>query len=141
MKNSILKRIVSFAIAFVVLFTIGCNDTPSVIDLTKEIEEVAATIPAVVENDLVLPNSDGAITIEWFSSNPDVLSNTGKVNRGNEDVVVNLTIKMSYSGQIKEKTVSVKVPKKAGTVDQTGKEYTVKFVDKDGKEISSQKLK
>jgi len=137
MKNSILKKLFYLIIAFVILVTVGCTS----IDLTKELDEVVATIPATVENDLIFPTSEGAITIQWSSDKPEVLSNTGKVNRGEEDVVVKLTITMTYSGQVKEKTVSVLVPKKASDVNPTEKEFTVIFKDKDGNELSSQKVK
>ena len=141
MKSSILKKFICFLIAFVMLITVGCGERPAVIDLVKELEEVAATVPAKVENDLIFPTADGAITIEWISSNPDVLSNTGKVTRGDEDVVVKLTIKMSYSGKIEKKELSVIVVKKEASVTPTTKEFTVTFKGFDGSVISSVKVK
>ena len=140
MKNSVLKKLIYFVIAFVILLTVGCGET-TVIDLAKELEEVAQTVPAKAENDLIFPTSEGAITIQWSSNKPEVLSNDGKVNRGDVDVVVELTITMIYSGKSEKTTVSVIVPKKDSVVNPTEKEFTVIFKDKEGNVLSTQKIK
>ena len=71
-------------------------------------EEVAENVfkqislPVETDNDLSLPTSISNIQINWSSSNPQIISNIGKVTRpkiGEKDVSVKLTASLVIDGQ------------------------------------------
>lgn len=57
----------------------------------------------------ILPIPSQTVSIEWTSNNEDVISNTGVVNRQEEDVRVSLYAKLLYNGNNMNKFFSVTV--------------------------------
>lgn len=58
-----------------------------------------------VRGNLALPSSSNGIPVTWSSSEPNIISNTGRVNRpGNSDVVVTLTASVSFDGASGERS-------------------------------------
>lgn len=77
-------------------------------------QELSETIPANVIKNITLPTlaTQGA-KISWESSNPNVISNSGVVNRpqfGSEDASVELTAKITLGEVTEILTLTVKVP-------------------------------
>ena len=68
-----------------------------------------------ITSDLVLEESYGEypFLIEWESSNLSVVGNTGRVYASEDPVSVELTAKMSYGDEIREKTLPLRVMQKA----------------------------
>ncbi len=79
-------------------------------DAKKAVMEKAnLTLPNMdnVTSNIALPVVQGAATVTWVSSNPDVISDTGVVTRpiyGKGDAVVNLTATLSVNGSNETKT-------------------------------------
>ncbi|HEY8364126.1 MAG TPA: immunoglobulin-like domain-containing protein, partial [Haloplasmataceae bacterium] len=48
------------------------------------ISQLDSSINLTVTEDLELPKSINGVTLTWTSNNPDVITNEGKVTRGNE---------------------------------------------------------
>jgi len=53
--------------------------------------EVALGDLSTVTEDVILPASDGTVTVAWSSSNPSVFSNSGQVNRQSSNTTLTLT--------------------------------------------------
>lgn len=79
------------------------------------------SVPESTLQDLELPTSgnSGYTTISWESSNPDVITDDGKVTRSDADKEVTLTAKVSLSNQTETREFAVKVPKKNPNDDLT----------------------
>ncbi|NLD27086.1 MAG: hypothetical protein GX661_06980, partial [Acholeplasmataceae bacterium] len=85
------KRSFVFLILIIFLFLSACNNKKARIDSVYE-NLFSDTDLTQVVSDLEFPSNVDGVDISWKSSNPDVLSNTGKVNRLNQDVNVELQI-------------------------------------------------
>lgn len=57
----------------------------------------------IITGDIELPNSIGDVSLIWTSDKPEILSASGKVNRGEKDVVVTLTVEMKYGANTLER--------------------------------------
>lgn len=58
-----------------------------------------------ITEDLQLPDSIDGVNLTWMSDKPEYLANDGKVNRGEEDVEVTLTVEMKYGKKTKEEAI------------------------------------
>lgn len=95
----------------------------------KDIIGTKNTSASEVSYDLVLPSTLDEMEMTWVSSNPDVISNTGKVMNGTTDTTVTLTATVT-SGILtatKEFTVTVKA------LDKSALEGSIK----DAKELAA----
>ena len=103
-----MKKFLSLIVAFFMMLTlIGCGnsyDFQSRFDLVfKDVDTNA------VESNLTLPTKVGNLLIEWESSNPEVISNTGEVKRAKEDVKVTLKALMTYEKESETLQIEVTV--------------------------------
>ena len=103
-----MKKVLMTMIAFVFAFALtSCNvdSHKRVFDKVQIGYEVGDSIDHVTQ-DITLPTTTivkGA-TLEWVSSNPEVISNTGVVTRPvDADVEVTLTLKVTINEVVKEK--------------------------------------
>ncbi len=112
------NAVIFIFVGLLALFLSACNDTLS----EKEIREIIQSeidqidIPETLDDSIQLPQSvttDGhVIAIEWTSSNPSYLSNTGSVTRpsfevGNQSVTLSATF--SYLGISINKTYTMTI--------------------------------
>ncbi len=104
---------------FFVLLT-GCVDSPITVNETDidlayeqtQIKFAAGDTRTSVSKEFQLPTSVAGVSIEWISSNEDVISIVGGqtvINRLSEDVVVYITAKIGHKGVYKYKTFEVTV--------------------------------
>lgn len=79
------------------------------------IEQVYSTLFSVdlskVTNNLSFPTSKNGVTIAYESTNPDVVSNTGIVKRGEEDQEVTVKLTLTYEGLTINKAITITVLK------------------------------
>ena len=102
------KFIYSLMLAFMLMFAVCCGkDTVDVNEVFESVFE-GVTTTRVTEN-LELPTELDGVTIEWTSSHPDIVSETGVVTRSNKDVVVTLTAKLTIDGEVTTLTKKIKV--------------------------------
>lgn len=88
-------------------------------DIENDLEWLS--VPSVVNDDITLPNiGPNGSAIEWKSDNTAVITDTGSVRPGNEDVTVTLTATVTNSGTSKSKSFSVLVSGKS-VLDEEGK--------------------
>ena len=107
-----IKKLSIFLIFIFALFLISCDKMTD--DEAKILEvKSALVVPTEVTTDLELINSyeiDGVTaSIVWSSSNSDVITNEGKVNRGEEDVIVNLEVTITVNETSQSIIFTVKV--------------------------------
>lgn len=105
------------------------KDMP-VLKIITDAEAVAAdaeaiTLPSTVRDNLTLPKegSNGTV-IEWSSSNESVISNTGIVTRGAEDISVTLTATIKKGNEVKSKLFTITVKKLQEQQNDLLAEYT-----------------
>ena len=106
--KKIFSKIVLIFVLLIGLF--ACEIPTSNFDYELEFSKIEAKIDDEILTNINLPKTSGFATVEWVSSNPDVIDSDGKVNRQKEDVEVILSCRISYEGisQIFEKKVIVK---------------------------------
>jgi len=78
---------------------------------------VSLNIPNLdnVRGNLNLPTSSNGVPVTWSSDQPNIISETGRVNRpANDDVVVTLTARVSFGGASGERSFFA-VVRRAGT--------------------------
>ena len=79
-----------------------------------DVETIDLGIGSTVKEDLVLPLKGSFGTdFVWSSSHPDVISTTGRVTRGNENVTVILTVTAQFDGKTYSKEFAAYVPSKS----------------------------
>ena len=79
-----------------------------------DVEAIDLGIGSTVKDDLVLPLKGSFGTdFVWSSSHPDVISTTGKVTRGDENVTVILTVTGQFDGKTYSKEFAAYVPSKS----------------------------
>ena len=120
MKN--LKKIIFVIMFLLAVLTIGCTPKPQSIgeisdSLLEEVDKLN------VKENLNLPTQIDGVTIEWQSSNEEVISNTGVVTRPDKDTYVTLTAVLKNEEKTIETTIRVKVLAKED--DGTYKTITV----------------
>lgn len=103
-----MKKLVFLVLLIPLLFACGTvedNPTPSPIQENTILEKVynSLILPEEVIEDISLPTKKEEVSIEWSSNKEEVLSSSGKVNRGEADIIVILTAKLSLNDEIKEK--------------------------------------
>lgn len=77
-------------------------------------------ITALTDN-IRLPDSYENASIKWISSNLSVISESGVINRGESDIMVNLTARVTDGDNTEELTFEVCVKKKDATVKSDSK--------------------
>ncbi len=96
-----------------VLVACGGENDQEIVDAaldTVVIPFTSGDTASSVTQDLVLPTSDGDISITWLSNNPEVISNTGVVTRpikGTADVTVLLTATLGLNDLTATKTFTL----------------------------------
>ena len=98
-----MRRILHLLLMIVfMLFVFGCNEKAEEVNLQEEFNSVFKNIDTTsVTSDLVLPESVGDVEFVWESSNQDVFTNKGEVNRQDNDVTVTLKATLKY-GELEE---------------------------------------
>ena len=103
-----MKKLLSLIVALCMMLTlVGCGsnyDFQSRFDLVFKDVDASA-----VEANLSLPTKVGNLLIEWESSNPEVISNTGEVKRAKEDVKVTLKAHMTYEKETETLSIELTV--------------------------------
>lgn len=74
---------------------------------------------ASVTKDLDLPLSDGLVTISWKTTNANIITNAGVVNRGEDNADVTLTATLNYEGDSKTKSFSFTVKAIEKIIDES----------------------
>ena len=103
-----MKKILFSIVALLMLVTmIGCGGNDY--DFDSRFNQILSDVnPNAVTKDIDLVKSSGKLSIEWVSSNPEILSNDGKVmNTTGEDVTVVLTAHMKYGNEEETKTITL----------------------------------
>ncbi|BCR35357.1 endonuclease [Mariniplasma anaerobium] len=112
------KVVLLFSLIFVLFFVASCEDRE---ESTYSIGEIVESISIgygqgdsqdYVTQDLSLPTGttlDSNITLSWISQNPDVIDNSGTVNRTNQDELVDIAYTVDYLGQSFSQTLTFKV--------------------------------
>ena len=70
--------------------------------IEKAIDQLSNDLPDATREDITLSTNISGATIEWSSSDPDVISKTGKVVSQSEDTIVTLTATISYGNMSKQ---------------------------------------
>ena len=79
-----------------------------------DVDAIDLGIGATVKEDLELPQKGNFGTdFTWTSSHPEVISTTGKVTRGNENVTVILTVTAEVDGKTYSRQFAAYVPSKS----------------------------
>jgi endonuclease I len=107
-----------FSFIFVIFFISSCEGEQTT---TYSVNEIIESISIgysqgdsqdYVTNDLSFPTGtalDSNITISWNSESPTIISNSGEVNRANEDVLVNISYTVDYLEQTFSSILTFKV--------------------------------
>lgn len=84
--------------------------------LNKALEDITPPRLDSIQANIKLPTqSYGGINVKWSSSEPKVISSTGKVTRQDKPTALELSAKLSYGSNEVEKTFNVSVVGKDGT--------------------------
>ena len=123
-----MKKFLLSIVALLMMITmIGCGGNSY--DFDSRFNQILSDVnPEAVTEDINLTKSSGKLTIEWVSSNPDVLSNDGKVmNTTGEDVTVVLTAHMKYGDEEETKTITLVI--KSVSYDKISDAYAANVGD------------
>lgn len=132
------KTFVLFTFIFLSLFLAACNTKPNLDEL---IQNDTLKLPSEVTNDLTLPVSltlEGTtFSIVWNSSHPQLISNTGNVNRPTHETGdVEVTLVATFKNGDFTKPITFKVTLKA--IPEAG--FLVVFDSNGGSSVNYQKV-
>lgn len=109
-----MKRILLIIIISLLFVFTGCTQLNNVDNLKLELENVINDFSQkydlnAVDSDLEFIYSSNGYKITWQSSNTDIISNTGEVNRGTKNESVALKVKLHNGDYFYSKTIECTV--------------------------------